>query len=48
MRLWVFKRHFSTIFQLHGGGNDNTDRKFRKKLEAQVSLYRSPDINKSS
>ena len=42
MRLWVFKRHFSTIFQLYGGGNDmkdmkmliviyhNTDRKFRK------------------
>jgi hypothetical protein len=21
MRLWVFKRHFSTIFQLYGGGN---------------------------
>jgi hypothetical protein len=36
----VFKRHFSTIFQLYGGSNDikdedviyhNTDRKFRKK-----------------
>jgi hypothetical protein len=21
MKLWVFKRHFSTIFQLYGGGN---------------------------
>jgi hypothetical protein len=27
MRLWVFKRHFSTIFQLYGGGNDIKDMK---------------------
>ena len=40
MRLWVFKRQFSTILQLYRGGNDikdihvishNTDRIFRKK-----------------
>ena len=27
MRLWVFKRHFSTIFHLYGGGNDIKDMK---------------------
>jgi hypothetical protein len=26
----------------------NTENKLQTKLEAQVSLYRSPDINKSS
>ena len=27
MRLWVSKRHFSTIFQLYGDGNDIKDMK---------------------
>jgi len=49
MRLWVFKRHFSTIFHLYGGGNDIKDMKmlFTTMVASQIADSQTENLERN-